>query len=315
VLATTEDAGVRDLRARYRAVTCARLPPGGPACDDLLPRLPGEGPSTVPNAVADLPQRYRIAFVPGLFSECFDRVARPFGDAQRALREEGFAVDHFQVPGRGTTVENAKRLADHFASLDGDTRPIILFAYSKGLPDALEFVVRYPEAAARIAAIVSVAGAANGSPLADQLHAVYRDWAAGFPLPGCGAGSGDEIRDLRRDVRLEWWRVNRSALKTPVFALVAAPRPERVSPGTRATYDRLARIDPRNDGKLLAQDQIVPGQYLLGYVNADHWAVALPLDEALPGFSFLFRDGVPRPVVVRAAIDVVAATLAAGAGN
>jgi hypothetical protein len=315
VLATIEDAGIQDLRAPYRAATCARLPPGGPACDDILLRLAGEGPSAATSPGADLPQRYRIAFVPGLFSECFDRFARPFGDAQRALREEGFAVDYFQVPGRGTTAENAKRLADHFAALDGDARPIILFAYSKGLPDALEFIVRYPEAAARIAAIVSVAGAANGSPLADQLHAAYRDWAAGFPLPGCTAGSGDEIHVLRRDVRLEWWRANRSAVKTPVFALVAAPRPERVSPATRATYDRLARIDPRNDGKLLAQDQVVPGQYLLGYVNADHWAVALPLDEALPGFSFLFRDGVPRPTLVRAAIDVVAATLATEPGK
>ena len=99
-------------------------------------------------------------------------------------------------------------------------------------------------------------------------------------------------------------------MKTPVFALVAAPRSDRVSPGTRATFDRLAQIDPRNDGKLLAQDQIVPGQYLLGYANADHWAVAIPPDESLPGFSLLFRDGVPRPALVRAAIEVVAATLA-----
>jgi hypothetical protein len=148
-LATIEDAGVRDLRAPYRAAACARVPPGGRVCDDLLLRLPGEGPSAVPDAGADLPLRYRVAFVPGLFSECFDRFARPFGDAQRALREEGFAVDYFQVPGRGTTAENARRLADHFAALDGDARPIILFVYSKGLPDALEFVVRYPESAAR----------------------------------------------------------------------------------------------------------------------------------------------------------------------
>jgi hypothetical protein len=313
VLATIDDAGVRDMRARYRAATCSRLPSDGTACDDVLLRLPGEGPAAVPNAGADLPQRYRIAFVPGLFSECFDRFARPFGDAQRALRQEGFSVDYFQVPGRGTTADNAKRIADHFAALDGDARPIILFAYSKGLPDALEFVVRYPEAAARIAAVVSIAGAMNGSPLADHLNAAYRDWAAGFPLPGCNAGSGDEIHDLRRDVRLSWWRANRQAMKTPVFALVAAPRPDRVSPGTRATYRRLAQIDPRNDGKLLAQDQIVPGQYLLGYANADHWAIAIPLDEALPGFSFLFRDGVPRPALVRAAIEVVAVTLAAEA--
>ena len=156
-----------------------------------------------------------------------------------------------------------------------------------------------------------MAGAANGSPLADDLNAVYRNWAATFPLPGCDAGSGDEIQDLRRDVRLEWWRKHGHALSIPVFALVAAPRPDRVSPATRATYRQLARIDPRNDGKLLAQDQIVPGGYLLGYANADHWAVAIPLAETLPSLSWMYRDDVPRAALARAAIEVVAETLRA----
>jgi len=309
VLTTIEDAGVRDLRGSFRAATCSRLPANAPACDDVLLRVPGESVGTAPKPATDLPQRYRIAFVPGFLSECFDRYARPFADAQRALTEEGFAVDYFRVPGRGTTAESAKRLAEHFAALDGDPRPIILFAYSKGLPDTLEFVVRHPAAAQRIAAIVSVAGAANGSPLADDLASAYRDLAAGFPLAGCAPGTGEEINDLRRDVRLEWWRRNHHAVNLPVFALVAAPRPDRVSPATRLTYDRLARQDPRNDGKLLAQDQIVAGGYLLGYANADHWAVAIPLDEALPSWSMLYRDNVPRPALVRGAIDVVAETL------
>lgn len=311
MLVTIADAGVRDLRGSFRAATCSRLPANAPACDDVLLRLPGEDSGAMPRPAADLPQRYRIAFVPGFLSECFDRYARPFADTQRALAQEGFTVDYFRVPGRGTTTENAKQLADHFAALDGDPLPIILFAYSKGLPDALEFVVRHPAAAQRIAAIVSVAGAANGSPLADDLESAYRDLAAGFPLSGCAAGTGAEISDLRRDVRLEWWRRHRHAIDVPVFALVAAPRPDRVSPATRLTYDRLARQDPRNDGKLLAQDQIVPGGYLLGYANADHWAVAIPLEEALPSWSVLYRDNVPRPALVRGAIDVVAETLRA----
>jgi hypothetical protein len=309
VLATIDDVGVRDLRASYRAAACRQLPANSPACDDVLLRLPDEEAGTAPSPPPDLPQRYRIAFVPGFLSECFDRFARPFADAQRSLEAEGFAVDYFRVPGRGTTADGAAKLAAHFASLDGDPRPIILFAYSKGLPDTLEFVVRYPAAARRIAAIVGVAGAANGSPLADDLGSAYRELAAGFPLAGCASGTGAEIHDLRRDVRLAWWRKNRAAVKTPVFALVAAPRPDRVSPATRLTYDRLARQDPRNDGKLLAQDQIVPGGYLLGYVNADHWAIAIPLDEALPWLSPLYRDNVPRPALVRGAIDVVAETL------
>jgi len=309
VLVTIEDAGVRDLRGSFRAATCSRLPANAPACEDVLLRLPGEGVGYAPGPAPDLPQRFRIAFVPGFLSECFDAYARPFADAQRALTEEGFTVDYFRVPGRGTTADSAKRLADHFAALDGDPRPIILFAYSKGLPDTLEFVVRHPAAAQRIAAIVSVAGAVNGSPLADDLTSAYRDLAAGFPLPGCAPGTGAELRDLQRDVRLEWWRLNRHAVTVPVFALVAAPRPDRVSPATRLSYDRLARQDPRNDGKLLAQDQIVPGGYLLGYANADHWAVAIPLAEALPSWSMLYRDNVPRPALVRGAIDVVAETL------
>jgi hypothetical protein len=315
VLVTIEDAGVRDLRGSFRAATCSRLPDGAPACDDVLLRLPGEPAASASSPVTDLPQRYRIAFVPGFLSECFDRYAQPFADAQRALKAEGFTVDYFRVPGRGTSAENAQKLAEHFAALDGDPRPIILFAYSKGLPDTLEFVVRHPAAARRIAAVVSVAGAVNGSPLADDLASAYRELASGFPLPGCAPGSGQEIHDLRRDVRLEWWRINRGSVNVPVFALVAAPRPDRVSPATRLTYDRLARLDPRNDGKLLAQDQIAAGGYLLGFANADHWAVAVPLGEALPSWSILYRDNVPRPALVRGAIDVVAQTLQASPGK
>ncbi|MGB3427286.1 MAG: hypothetical protein WBA53_03835 [Burkholderiaceae bacterium] len=315
VLSTIEAAGIRDLRAEYRAATCARLPANGPACEDVLLRLRGEGEVAAPKMAADLPRRYRVVFVPGLFSDCFDRYARPFDDSRRALEAEGFSVDYFRVPGRGTSAGNASRLAEHFSSLPDDERPLIVFAYSKGLPDVLEFVVGYPEAAAPIAAIVGVAGAANGSPLADDLNAAYRRLGSAFPLPDCEPGSGDEIRDLRRDVRLEWWRTHRTALKLPVFALVAAPRPEQVSPGTRASYKRLARIETRNDGRLLAQDQVVPGGYLLGYVNADHWAIAIPLSDAFPSWSALFRDGVPRTALVRAAIEVVAETLAAQAGE
>ena len=311
LLTTIADAGVRDLRGHFRAATCGRLSGTGPQCDDVLLRLPGENEAVAVEPLASLAQRYRIAFVPGLFSECFDRYARPFEDVQRVLAQEGFAVDYVRVPGRGTTADNARRLADHFATLPADPRPFILFAYSKGLPDTLEFIVRHPDAASGIAAIVSVAGAANGSPLADDLNVTYRNWAATFPLPGCDAGSGDEIHDLRRDVRLEWWRKHGRALSIPVFALVAAPRPDRVSPATRATYRQLARIDPRNDGKLLAQDQIVPGGYLLGYANADHWAVAIPLAETLPSLSWMYRDDVPRAALARAAIEVVAETLRA----
>jgi hypothetical protein len=214
------------------------------------------------------------------------------------------------VAGRGSSAESARRLAEHFAVLDADARPIIVFACSKGLPDVLTFVARNAQAATRIAAVAAVAGAANGSPLADDLLAPYRDWLAAFPLPGCDIGTGDEMHDLRRDVRMAWWRESGAAVQLPVFSLVATPRPDRISPATLGTYRWLAKIDPRNDGKLLWSDQIAPRSHLLGYANADHWTIAIPVATELPSLSFLFKDPVPRKALVEAAIELVAATLA-----
>lgn len=308
------DAGVRDLRGTFRAAACARLPADGPRCDEVLLTLADEPAAAALAATDDLARRYRIAFVPGLFNECFEDFARPFSDVQSDLEARGFMVDYFAVAGRGSVAQNAAQLAGHFAGLAEDDRPLIVFAYSKGLVDLLDFMVRHPELARPIAAVVSVAGASNGSPLADRMHAIYRSLGAKFPLPGCARGTGDEIADLRPEARIAWWRDHGQSISVPIFTLVAAPQPDRVSPATRATYNELARIDPRNDGKLLWQDQIAPRSHLLGYVNADHWSIAVPVLKEAPKASFLFRDTAPRTALAEAAIEVVAATLAGAAG-
>jgi len=308
-IVVARDAGVRDLRGAYRSAVCSRLPAEA-ACDDVLQRLAGEPAPVAPPPADDLAKRYRIAFVPGIFSECFERFARPFADVESNLAASGFTVDYVGVPGRGSSRQNAVRLDERFRALDGDARPFIVFAYSKGLVDVLEFMVRFPDNARRIAAVVAVAGAANGSPLADQLSDVYRNWGASFPLQGCAEGTGEEIDDLRPDVRMAWWQKHGDELTTPIFALVAAPSPDRVSPATRATYRQLAKADPRNDGKLLWRDQVPPRSYLLGYANADHWVIAVPVAKELPQISFLFRDDAPRTAYVEGAIEVVARTLA-----
>ncbi len=303
---TGEDAGVRDLRPLYRAVVCARLPSDGPACDAVLRRLPGEGPGHPPGAALDLRSRYRVALVPGLFAECLEGFLRPFADVERDLQRAGFTVHYLHVFGRGSIAENAERLAHELRALGGDARPLVVFAHSKGLPDILEFVVRHPEGARPIAAIVGVAGAANGSPLAEELYAMYRDWIARLPLPGCRAGTGDELRDLQRDVRVAWWQRYRSAVTIPVFSIVAAPHEDHVSPFLRAPYRKLAHVDPRNDGQLLWDDQIVPGGYLLGYVDADHWRIVMPPRPAVP----IVSDTVPRAALVTGALEVVGRVLA-----
>jgi hypothetical protein len=309
VLTTLGDAGIKDVRHLYRAAVCGQLPADSPPCEELILRFPGEASPGAPLAQRDIANRYRIALVPGLFSDCLNGIFYPFTDVMENLKESGFAVHDFRTAGRGSSAENAQGLAKQLAELSSDPRPLIMVVYSKGLPDVLETLLRYPQTSQHVAAIVSIAGASNGSPVADDLYEFYRDWLAGLPIPGCERGTGEEVHDLRRDVRLEWWRRNRSAITVPIFSLVAVPRADRVSPMLKQTYAKLAAIDPRNDGQLLWYDAVVAGGYLLGYVNVDHLAVAIPLAQQLPAVSFLFKDNVPRPALVGAAIEVAAETL------
>jgi hypothetical protein len=309
VLATLNDAGIKDQRHLYRAAVCAQLPTGSPPCDELILRFPNEAAAAPPVAQKDIANRYQIAFVPGLFSDCFNGMFHPFTDVIENLKRSGFTVHDFRIAGRASSAANAERLAKQLAELNPDPRPLIMVAYSKGLPDVLELLVRYPENVRQVVAIVSIAGAANGSPVADDLYEFYRDWLAGLPIPGCDRGTGEEVKDLRRDVRLEWWRRHRSAITVPIFSIAAVPRADRVSPVLKQTYAKLAAIDPRNDGQLLWYDAVVTRGYLLGYVNVDHLAIAIPASQQIPAFSFLFRDNVPRLALVKGAIEVAVQTL------
>ncbi len=150
-----------------------------------------------------------------------------------------------------------------------------MFAFSKGFADVLEMVVRHPQSARQVAAVVAVAGVVNGTPLAEGLDDLYRRLGARFPMPGCAPGNGEEVTDLRRERRLEWWQRNGDAIGVPLFSLVAVPRPGNVSPVLSPKYRQLALIDPRNDGQLLWYDVIAPRGNLLGYVNADHWTITI----------------------------------------
>jgi hypothetical protein len=306
MLTTLADAGVTDLRSRYRAALCGRLPADGLRCDDVLLRLAGEDAPVPDIPPSDVSHRYRVAFIPGLFSECLQALARPFADVMGNLSRAGVDAHYFGVAGRGSAAVNAERLATALSALPDDPRPLIVFAYSKGLPDLLELIIRRPDAGARIAALVSLAGAANGSLLADRHLDAYRRWLSGLPLTSCDAGTGVELADLRRDVRLEWWRQHRAAISLPIFLLVTAPRRDRVSPPLAGMYRELAQTEPRNDGMLFWYDQLVSRASLLGYVNADHWSVAIPLSQELRAVGFLFYDdAVPRTALVEAALEVI----------
>src|SRR4029434_6401313 len=89
----------------------------GPRCATVLFRVPGETASASEARSPDTLRRYRVAFVPGLFSECIQALARPFADVIPELTRTGFDARYFSVAGRGSTATNSERLAREIAAL------------------------------------------------------------------------------------------------------------------------------------------------------------------------------------------------------
>jgi len=166
----------------------------------------------------------------------------------------------------------------------------VIIGYSKGINDALEAIVQYPEIHPYIAAVVSVAGAVGGSPLAQDIDENDLGLMKHIPDAACSDGDGKAVEALLPAARDIWMAEHQLPPEIPYYTLITLPEPEEVSNILHPSYRRLAKIDPRNDGQLIVSDQLLPDSTVLGYLNADHWAVAVPIAEEHPFIAGVFVD-------------------------
>jgi hypothetical protein len=204
---------VVDGRARFREIFCQILSaepdyqgPDG-ACDKFLLRLndeprPGEKLSPVPN----LSTRYRVMVVPGFLNECVASIALPFEDAITSLSERGLKIEPMVVSGRSSSDANAVYIADRIENLNLDEdEKLVLVGHSKGAVDILHCIVNFPQVSRRVAAVVSVAGAINGSPVALKLDDIYTDLARNFLSGRCNTGDDGALDSLRPAISCHGW--------------------------------------------------------------------------------------------------------------
>ncbi len=192
-----------------------------------------------------------------------------------------------------------------------DMRPIILVGYSKGAVDILEAVARNEAGTRQVAAVLSVAGSIGGSPLADKGSQGALDLIRFAPGAQCDVGDDGAVESLRTDVRQAW--LARYSLPGAVrsYSMVALPQQDRVSTLLLPGYATLAEIHPLNDSNVLFYDALIPGSTLLGYANADHWAITLPVARSSPllGATVVSQNNYPREVLWQAMIDFIVADL------
>ena len=279
---------VHDARARFREIFCELLdrnrqrPCMTDGCDDCLWRLSDE-PQTVagPHRLPDHDPGLTILIVPGAFSGCIESIGEPFHDGSERLRQMGYRIESIDVSGLSSSARNAEIIAEAVTRhISGPTQRLILLGYSKGTTDILHFLVAYPEMALRIEAVLSVAGAVNGSPLADRYATVeYDNWLARLFPERCQPGDRGVFDSLSRTQQFQWLASHPLPEHVRYYSLASFARYADIQMYLQPTYKLLEQIHPLNDGQLLFIDQLIPGSTLLGYVNADHWTIAIPVEE------------------------------------
>jgi len=287
-LSTIGAPPVHDGRARFRAIFCGLLdrnrqqPCTMDGCDDCLWRLSDE-PQTVagPHRLPDHDPGLTILIVPGAFSGCIESIGAPFHDGSERLRQMGYRIESIDISGLSSSARNAEIIAETVTKyISGPSHRLILLGYSKGTTDILHFLVAYPDLALHIDAVLSVAGAVNGSPLADRYaEAEYDNWLARLFPERCQPGDRGVFDSLSRTQQFRWLATHPLPDHVHYYSLASFARYADVQMHLQPTYKLLEQIHPLNDGQLLFIDQLIPGSTLLGYVNADHWTIAIPVED------------------------------------
>jgi hypothetical protein len=316
-------ASVRDGRARFDDIFCAVLKEHGPSlpdyrsCEDALSHT-APPPAMLGKPVDLRPSRRGLVagIVPGIGYGCVEEWLDASGSAAAHVRGQGYDMRIIKVDALSGSATNARLIRDAIMEMPEEAGPsrLVLIGYSKGAPDILEAIVNYPEIRPRIAAVVSAAGAVGGSLHADEAEQSDADMLRHFPGAKCDGGDEKGVWSLRTDVRRAWLAEHPLPGDVRFFSLVSLPEPERISGILSHAYKKLAKVDARNDSQVIYSDEIIPGSTLLGFINADHWALALPIERSHPfvGGTLVNRNDFPREALLEAVLRYIEEDLGPG---
>jgi len=296
VLQPISRSNISDARVQFRQLFCAvnedhgKDLPDYRECDDALHRLADESTKSIEAVNLVFQNKLQVYVIPGIFGECLIDQVSPFSYAIEHMKAHDVQIDVVPgIRGRASSPHNARIIHDFFDAVEKtEDRKLLVIAYSKGTTDMLWYLGNEENANSygKIDALISVAGVVNGTPLADDTNALIKKLAEIFPLSDCPTQDGSGIDDLMREHQLLRLSGQRTPDHIKYYSLVSYTGVANISSILKDSYRRLSLVDPRNDSQVIYYDAVIPGAKLLGYANADHWAVALPFQrrESLTGF-------------------------------
>jgi pimeloyl-ACP methyl ester carboxylesterase len=322
VMGDPNEGNLHDARGRFREIFCAvnadhgkELPDYRP-CDETLAEIGVEPrPSGAPVALTHSKADFLVLLVPGLGYPCIKSWLDHDFSAPNHVAEYGYQVALLEVGGLASSAANAQRIRNFIHALPEDQagRPLVLIGHSKGAPDILEALVRYPELAEKVVAVVSYAGAVGGSPLANEAKQSRLELLTRVPGSECDEDDRGALESLKPAFRRAWLDRHELPRKIRYYSVVAFPEPGRISAGLKPSWRRLSELaDARNDSQLVFYDQVIPGSSVLAFTNADHWAMAVPVarQHRFASWTFASHNDFPREVMLEALLRFIEEDLA-----
>jgi dienelactone hydrolase len=306
----------QDERGRFREIFCEVLEtrkdsiPDYRSCDEAITRVARE-PRGAGRAVTLGPahRRLKILFVPGVGWDCFAKWLAIEDTIPEHLRQFGYDMETVDIDGLASSASNAKKIRDVILDTpqDGTQSDLVLLGYSKGAADVLVTLANYPEILGRIAAVVSLAGAIGGSPLANDASDDQLNLLQHFPGATCKPLDGGALPDMRPETRKAWLAGHALPAGIAYYSMITFPAPDRISALLSSSYHKLSQVDARNDSQLIFYDQFLPNSALVAYLNADHWAVAVPIARTHDAVGALLVDqnAYPREALYEALLRLI----------
>lgn len=305
-----------DGRARFNQLFCARLTVDGKKlgynrkCADYVNNadLNSSSKPTPPADKTDI----RMVMIGGIFSQCINNKVGLLTDTVQFIAANpmpGLGNIRFEtvnVSGYSSSAHNAKIISNTLLGLElSPSERVVIVSYSKGTSDVIEALATYQKAAERVDATISVAGVVLGSPLAKNQKLLSTMLQT--IKTKCSGLDGQGLESITPEARLAFLSKNDLPTHIRYYSLAGdVPRSE-TSMALLPLRDWLSLHTSASDAQVPATNAVLPNSVLLGFLKADHWAIAMPFVSQTPllAKSFLTKNKFPREIMLSAALEIV----------
>jgi len=326
-LANLQQAQAIDERKRYMNLFCQNLALDGAKLgykkkcaayfdDSKVSALMGNA-LRIHKPIINTGIKIRVAMIGGIFSDCVRDKVNMYSNAKTYIKNSNIPsisninFSDIRITGYSSSTINANLIANAIGRMNvAKDEHLIIVSYSKGTSDMIEALATYPNLATKIDAHLSIAGVVLGSPLANNKSIFEKI----FKLLNmkCQGPDGKGLQSITTVHREHYLKQHTLPKNVSYYSLIGNASKTRTSIALRPLRTQLSLLGIKtSDAQVPTSNAVLPSSKVLGFMNADHWAIAMPFDISHPILSktLVNKNTFPKEIMLSSALELIAQDL------